>query len=43
MALPRALTPPASLPAASGLDAAGSIRLLARMPELLPEVAWLFG
>ncbi|WP_414448566.1 type III secretion protein HrpB4 [Burkholderia sp. 22PA0099] len=43
LALPRALTPPASLPAASGLDAAGSIRLLARMPELLPEVAWLFG
>ncbi|AEA62757.1 type III secretion protein HrpB4 [Burkholderia gladioli] len=43
LALPRAFAPPASLPAASGLDAAGSIRLFARMPDLLPEVAWLFG
>ncbi len=43
LALPRAFAPPAALPAASGLDAAGSIRLFARMPELLPEVAWLFG
>ncbi|MBI0330739.1 type III secretion protein HrpB4 [Burkholderia plantarii] len=43
LALPRAFAPPASLPAASGLDAAGSVRLFARMPELMPEVAWLFG
>ncbi|AXL50211.1 hypothetical protein DSC91_002314 [Paraburkholderia caffeinilytica] len=44
LALPRALPTPAwltSLP--EGLDTPGSARLFARLSDLLPEFAWLFG
>jgi hypothetical protein len=44
LALPHAL-PDAAWLRASGreLDAAGTAQLVARLPELLPEWAWLFG
>ncbi|CAE6731580.1 type III secretion protein HrpB4 [Paraburkholderia haematera] len=44
LALPRVLPTPAWLAAVpEGLDAPGSARLFARLSDLLPEFAWLFG
>ncbi|MFM0646997.1 type III secretion protein HrpB4 [Paraburkholderia bryophila] len=44
LALPRVLPAPAWLAAVpAALDAPGSARLFARLSDLLPEFAWLFG
>lgn len=44
LALPRVLPAPAWLAAVpAALDAPGSVRLFARLSDLLPEFAWLFG
>ncbi|RKE40052.1 type III secretion system HrpB4-like protein [Paraburkholderia sp. BL23I1N1] len=44
LALPRVLPTPAWLASVpEGLDAPGSARLFARLSDLLPEFAWLFG
>ncbi|MFM0002486.1 type III secretion protein HrpB4 [Paraburkholderia dipogonis] len=44
LALPRVLTTPAWLASVpDSIDAAGSARLFARLSDLLPEFAWLFG
>lgn len=43
LALPRDLPPPWPSASARELDVGGTALLLAQLPELLPEWAWLFG